>query len=176
MIAQQRSRIASIAVGVLALLLVSGILFTYWSTNRAFGVNQLWQREFEHKNLEGKIVTVKGEMIFEPLSDFRFNAIYLVDAETPISYRSPSHGFWFGIRIADVSCKVEVSANMMTCEPFDPNQATMFEFKGTVHLKQVGKKEIMWLSDIDFEHSRQLIHGKWEPIPVGEFTIPLGKN
>lgn len=173
---QQRSRIAPIAVGVFALLLVLGIVFTYWNTNHAFGVNQLWQKEYEHRNLEGKIVTVRGDMVFEPLSDFQFNAIYLVDAETPISYRSPSDGFWFGIRIADASCSVKVSANVVTCEPFDPSRATTFEFKGTVHLKQVGKKEIMWLSDIDFEHSRQLIDGKWEPIPLGEFAIPLEKN
>ncbi len=148
----------------------------YWSEKRPVGVNELWQKEIEHGSLEGKTVTVQGDMIFEPFSDFRFNSIYLMDSETPEEYRMPSYGFWFGVRIDGVSCSADADKSTVTCEPFDPSKAKTFEFKGTIHLGRIGKKEIMWLSDVDFEHSRQLIDGKWEPIPLGEFIIPLERD
>jgi hypothetical protein len=172
----QKSRIRSIATGVFAVLLVSMMIFVYWQANRSVGVNELWRREYENRNLEGKTVTVRGDIIFDPLSDFRFNSVYLVDTSSPHSDRTPENGFWFGIRIDDLSCSIDTDARLATCEPFDPSQATAFEFRGTIRLKQIGKKEIMWMSDIDFEHSHQLIDGEWEPIPLGEFTIPLERN
>jgi len=173
---QQKSRIISVAIGIFFLLLVTVGILIAWIENRPMGVIELWQIESENKNLEGKTVLVRGDVLFDPFSDFRFNAIYLVDPETPSEYRTPSHGFWFGIRIDGVSCIVDTVANLMTCEPFDPSQATAFEFKGMVHLEQIGKKEIMWLSDIDFEHSRQWMDGKWQPIPLGKFILPLEKD
>jgi len=63
-----------------------------------------------------------------------------------------------------------------TCQPIDPTVASNFEFKGTIHIASVGKKEIMWLSDIDFESSRQLVDEKWQSIPLGKFVIPLEDN
>ncbi len=29
----------------------------------------------------------------------------------------------------------------------------------------------MWLSDMDFENSRQMVNGTWQSIPLGEFEI-----
>jgi hypothetical protein len=175
-IIQQKSKIISIVITLVALLVVLMLVFVYWEANRSFGVDELWQIEYEHRNLEGKTVSVRGDMVFEPLSDFRFNAVYLVNIESPNSKRTPSYAFWFGIGIDGISCNVDTNANLVTCEPFDPSQATTFEFQGTVHLERVGKKEIMWMSDIDFKHSRQLVDGKWEPIPLGEFTFPLERD
>jgi len=37
----------------------------------------------------------------------------------------------------------------------------------------VGKKAILWLSDIDLAHSQQLINGEWRAIQAGKFIIPL---
>jgi hypothetical protein len=176
MMIHQKSRIIPAAIGVFVLLFIVGLMFFYWDANRSIGVNELWQREFEHRNLEGKTVTVRGDILFEPLSDFRFNAVYLVDTESPSSDRTPEDGFWFGIGIDGISCHIDTNASLITCEPFDPSHATVFEFRGKLHLEQVGKKKIMWMSDIDFEHSRQLINGKWEAIPLGRFTIPLERN
>jgi hypothetical protein len=169
-------RIISIAIGVFVILGVLVTIPIYWCENRPISIDQLWEKEYEHRNLEGKTVTVRGDMIFEPLSDFRFNSLYLVDSKTPEEYRMPSQGFWFGLRIDGVSCMLDDDKAIVSCEPFDPSQGKIFEFKGTIHVDQVGKKEIMWMSDIDFEHSRQWIDGKWEPIPLGQFIIPLEKN
>lgn len=65
---------------------------------------------------------------------------------------------------------------MVTCEPVDPCQATAFEFKGTIHLDQVGKKEIMWLSAIEFEQAYQLVNDEWQHVPLGKFTFPLDRD
>jgi hypothetical protein len=173
---QRKPRIRSIAVGVFAILFILAMNSIDWVENRPISVNQLWEIEDEHQNLEGKTVTVRGAMVFEPLSDFRFNSIYLMDAETPEEFRTPVDGFWFGLRIDGVSCPVDTDKGIVTCEPFNPGQAKVFEFKGTIHVDRVGKKEVMWMSDIDFEHTRQWTDGRWEPIPLGEFTIPLERN
>ena len=173
---QQKSRILSIGLGIILLLLVVVMTFIYWSENRPIGVNKLWQMENEPRKLEGKTMTVRGDMVCDPLSDFRFNDLYLVDSETPEEYRDPSYGFWFGIKIDGISCTIDTNEGIATCEPFNPCQATAFEFKGTIHLDQVGKKEIMWLSDIQFEQARQFVNGRWQPIPLGKFAFPLKRD
>jgi len=162
-----------LTIGIIILLLTLVIISIYWSENHPIGIDELWKREYEHGNLEGKTVTVRGDIVFEPLSDFRFNNLYLVDTETPEEFRMPDHGFWFGLRIGGISCTTYTDEKIVTCEPFDPSQATTFEFKGMLHFDQVGKKEIMWLSNIEFDQARQLVDGKWQSVPLGRFTIPI---
>ena len=82
---QQKSRIISIAMGMFVLLSILALVFVYWEANRSVGVNELWQIEYQRRNLEGKTVIVRGDMVFEPLSDFRFNSVYLVNAGSPNS-------------------------------------------------------------------------------------------
>jgi hypothetical protein len=172
----QKSKSISIAIGALCIMLGIMGIYVACSGNHPKGINELWQQELDHNNLEGKTIVVRGDVVFEPLSDFRFNSLYLVDTATPSERRTPADGFWFGIRIDGVSCIVDTNANWTTCAPFDPTRATTFEFKGTVHLEQIGKKKIMWLSDVEFAHSHQLIDGRWQPIPLGRYIIPLEKN
>ena len=151
-------------------LLTLGSL-TILARQRSYGVNQLWQMMLEDKKLEGKSMTVRGDAIFMPQSDFKFNALYLVDSDTEADFRQPEYAFWFGIRVEDLSCSA--GDNAWTCEPFDPSQAEAFQLNGTLHTKQVGKKDILWLSGIDLAHSQQLINGEWRPIQAGKFIIPL---
>jgi hypothetical protein len=172
----QKSRTILVAIGSFALLSVLVLIFAYLEANRSVSVDELWQMQSENRILEGKTVMVRGDILFEPLSDFGFNSIYLVDSEAPISDRTPEHGFWFGIQIDGISCSIDAVASSITCQPFDPSQAITFEFTGKIHLKQIGKKKIMRISEVDFEHSRQLINGKWEPIQLGEFTFPLERK
>ncbi|HSM70539.1 MAG TPA: hypothetical protein VK851_03265 [Anaerolineales bacterium] len=153
------------------LLLITVGFFVSLFVNHPVGVEELWKREYRNRNLEGKTVVVRGDILFEPFSDFRFNAVYIVDSDTAMNLRSPSFAFWFGVGIDGVSCVVEDGKNLMTCEPFDPTHGAVYEFKGTINIDQIGKKEIMWLSDIDFENSRQLVNGEWEPIPLGKFIV-----
>ncbi len=174
MMIQQKSWMP--AVGIILLLVVMAMVFIYWNENHPIGVDQLWQMENESRKLEGKTVTVRGDMVCDPLSDFRFNDLYVVDSETPEEYRAPSYGFWFGVRIDGISCTMDTNKGIVTCEPFNPCQAKTFEFKGTIHLDQVGKKEIMWLSDVEFEQARQLVDNKWQSVPLGSFTFPLERE
>ena len=169
---QQKSRIPLPAIGVVLLLLTASMIYMAWVQNRSLGVNEVWQMEFE-KSLDGRTVIVKGDVLFDPLSDFKFNKITIIDSETPADFRTPEYGFWFGIGIDGVSCTVDSPAKSATCEPFDPSLVTTYQFKGTLHVEPVGKKDIMWLSDIDFEGSRCLIDGKWQPIPLGKFILPI---
>jgi hypothetical protein len=166
---------ASILAAVLFFAVALGLvgIFISWNANRPRGVNDLWQRELADRDLEGRELVVRGLVVVDPLSDFRFNALYLVDSSTPLEMRTPENGFWFGIGIDGASCTVTTTPDSAACEPFDPTRATTYELKGTAHLQQVGKKKVMWLSDVDFAHSRQLVDGKWQPIPLGRFIIPL---
>ncbi len=167
-----RSRIPLILLGLVVLAGGIAAVYSIWQENHPVGVNELWEADPLY-SLVGETRTVSGEILFEPLSGFQFNGIFLVDPATTAENRSPEAAFWFGIRINGVSCTVDDTAKLVTCTPFDPTQATAYQFKGNVQLETVGKKDIMWLADVDFEHSRQLVNGEWQPIPLGEFTFPL---
>ncbi len=163
-------------IGVLILLLVIGGYFIFSFVNRPLGIDEIWKLKSEQKLETGKTVVVHGNIVLQPDSDFRFNAIYLLDEDAPDTFRTPVNGFWFGLRIDGASCVQATNPNQYTCEPFDPGLTGPFEFKGTIHFKSVGKKEIMWLSDIDYESSRRWINGEWHKIPLGKFVLVLEKD
>jgi hypothetical protein len=171
--ARKDSRLLLATAAVIGVALVLAGAFFLWNERRPRDVNDLWQLEYQTRHLEGTAARVRGALVFDPSSDFRFNAIYLLDSSTPAELRTPENGFWFGIGLDGVSCVATAAADALVCEPFDPTQASAYEFTGTLHLAQVGKKEVMWLSDIDFEHGRRLVDGRWQPIPLGRFVIPL---
>jgi len=175
-ILQQKPRLTVFRVGVFLLLSISVEFSITLFVNRSVGVDELWEIEYANRNLEGKTLKVRGDILYEPLSGFHFCDVYLVDTETLLENRTHSYAIWFGVGLADISCFVDNGKNIITCQPFDPTAATEFEFKGTIHVAQIGKKEIMWLSGIDFESSRQFVDGKWQPIPLGRFVIPLENN
>ena len=168
----RRSRIILIVLGLVILVGIGAAIFLSQIENRPVEVNQLWLSD-SLASLEGKTRTVRGELVFAPASDFQYNALYLMDPDTPEEYRSPEFGFWFGIRIDGALCNIDKEKVMVTCEPFNPTLSSAYKFKGTIHIESVGKKDVMWLSDIDFEKSRQLVNGKWQPIPLGEYTFPI---
>jgi len=166
-----KSGIAIILVGAVVLFAIGAVIYKIWQENHPVSVNELWNVDPRY-SLVGETRTVVGEILFEPSSEFQFNGVFLVDSATPLDNRSPEDGFWFGIRIDGESCIVDELAKLVTCEPFDPTLAVAYKFKGTVQIEAVGKKDIMWLTDVDFEHSRQLVNGEWQPIPLGKFTFP----
>ena len=169
---QHKLKIPFIPIGVVLLLLTASGIYFAWVQNRPLGVSEVWQMDFE-KSLDGRTVIVKGDVLLDPLSDFKFNRITIIDSETPVDFRTPEYGFWFGIGIDGASCAVDSLAKSATCEPFDPSLATTYLFKGTLHVEPVGKKDVMWLTDIDLDGSRCLIDGKWQPVELGKFIIPL---
>lgn len=162
-------RTAYISLGLL-LLVLAGLLGV-GIQDHPLGINELYPRQAGSHNLNGKTVLLRGEPIFEPHSDFRFNVLYLVDAEAPESLRDPAFGFWFGARIEGFACTA--GAGELVCGPFDPRRAQALEFRGTLHVEQVGKKAILWLSDVDFAEARQRVGGDWQPLVVEQFAIPL---
>jgi len=115
------------------------------------------------KSLRGRVVTVRGHAFLHP----QYHRLWLLNPEMELPMAC-----WFGVGIDELACEVNDNDKVMTCQPFDPSQATAFEFRGTLHLHQMGKLTFMELSNIDFEHSRQLIDSRWQPIPTGEFEIP----
>jgi len=156
------------------LLIGASIITLHQSALRVSPLNDLWKHTQGDWSLDGRRIIIRGDIIFEPSSDFRFNGLYLVDTQTPLKDREPSHGFWFGILITDFVW--EIRADRIICKPFNINQATTYELEGTLHLMQVGKLTVMSLSDIDFKHSRQFVDNNWQPISVGEFELPIGKE
>jgi hypothetical protein len=173
---KQKQGINPTAIGVIILLLTLIGFFMTWAAKRPLGINELWRLRYENKIQDGETVFVSGELLFQPESDFRFNAIYLVDTGTPNEQRIPEDGFWFGLRLADVSCIQDTDPSRFTCVPFDPVQAKSYQFKGTIHFEAVGKKEVMWLANIDFDRSRRRIDGTWRDIPLGKFNIRIDKE
>jgi hypothetical protein len=174
---QHRKRIILLVLGI-GFLILAGLItiFSLRKSPQPIEVQDLWDMRYDGLELEDRTVIIRGDSIFDPNSDFRFNAFYLVDSQTANEYRTPEYAFWFGIRIDGLTCRAKESKPDWICEPFDPRQATIFEFKGTVHLKQIGKRPIMWLSDVDFENSRQMINGTWQSIPLGETEVVAGKE
>lgn len=168
----RRSRFTLIMLGLVVLVGIGAAVYLSQIENHPVEVNQLWLSD-SRASLEGKTRTVRGELLFAPESDFQFNALYLMDPETPEDYRAPEYGYWFGIRIDGAVCNMDKEKEMVTCKPFNPTLATTYRFKGTIHLESVGKKDVMWMSDIDFEKSRQMVNGDWQPIPLGEYTFPI---
>lgn len=166
------ARIVMLLFGIILVVAIGAAGIRLWQENRPMEVDELWKVEPRY-SLAGETRTVRGDVIFDPESDFQFNAVYLVDGSTPVENRVPENGFWFGIRIEGVTCDIDHTARVATCEPFDPTRASTFELKGTLNVEAVGKKDILWLSEVDFEHSRQLVNGEWQPIPLGAFIIPF---
>jgi hypothetical protein len=173
---KQKREINPTAIGIGILLLTLIGFFMTWAAKRPLGVNELWRQRSENKIQNGDTVFVSGDILYQPDVDFGFDGIYLVDIETPDEQRTLVDGFWFGLRIADGSCIQDRDPNRLICEPFDPAQAKTFQFKGTIHFGFVGKKEVMWLADIDFEQSRRRIDGTWRDIPLGKFNIRIDKE
>lgn len=134
------------------------------------GVRDIWETQFSSQTLAAKRVAVRGRAFFDHHADHK-PTLYLVDERTPENQMTGGYAGWFGIRIADLAC--DTKGIYAICRPFDPTRAAAFEFVGTVHEDPAGMLAIFSLSDIDFGHSRGLIDGTWQPIPVGEFQVPL---
>jgi hypothetical protein len=166
-------KVILILLGIILIGAAGAAGYRFWQENDPMGVIEIWKTEPLY-SLAGETRTVRGEIIFEPLSDFTFNGIFIADSSVPKEALSPQTGFWFGIRIEGVTCDIDHMAKLVTCAPFDPTRSASYEFKGTLNVETVGKKAILWLSDVDFKHSRQLVNGEWQAIPLGEFAIPLG--
>lgn len=163
-----------IVAGVAALALLAALVGVLVAIDQEpLGVDELLRMQLAGEDLEERKITIRGDLVFEPQSDFRFNALYLIDSSTPAERREPAYGFWFGLRIDGFHCQERHLSEALICSPFDPRQAQSYRFTGRLHSQQVGKRRVMWLSDVDFEGSRQLIGGNWQPVPLGEFGISL---
>jgi len=156
----------------LLLLIIASLLFIY-ENYRPRNVNEVWKLEYSKGNLEGKVITVRGDIIFDPNSDFQFNGVFLIDSHAPIDLRTPADGFWFGISLPEVLCVVGKTDQDYICKPFDPTQAQSYQFWGVIHLRQIGEKKIMSLTNLDFDRSKLYINGRWQSISTGTFLIPV---
>lgn len=146
-----RSRISLILLGLVVLAGIGAAIYLTWLENHPMDVNELW-RVTPRYSLEGETRTVRGIVVFDPTSDFQFNGVYLIDTETPDDFHSPVYGFWFGIRVDGVTCSTDTTKTAISCEPFGLIGGDPVELQGTIHLQQIGKKDIMWLTDVNFEH------------------------
>ncbi|MCP4373744.1 MAG: hypothetical protein GY797_37430 [Deltaproteobacteria bacterium] len=82
-------------------------IFFLRKSPQSVGIHDLWNMRHDGMELEERTVVVRGDSIFNPNSEFRFNAFYLVDSQTDDKYRSPEYAFWFGIRIDDITCRAK---------------------------------------------------------------------
>lgn len=162
-------------ITILIVLLAGGAVIIYHVNNptQYITVDGLWDAYYAGENLEGKVVIIRGKAVYDIDSQFRFNSFFLVDNNALPEQLTPEYGFWFGVSIPEVECEYVQNQTIMICQPFDPRQATSFELRGTLHVMQVGKKTVFGLTEVDFENSRLLIDGKWHPIMLGEFEIPI---
>jgi hypothetical protein len=139
--------------------------------HQAIEVGDLEQMLYDGQEVDGRTLIIQGDAVFDLQPDNYPNGLYLIDTQTPNDRRDTAYGYWFGIAIADLTCTVHDKT--VICQPFDPSHATAFEFTGTVHSAQAGKRRVMWLSNLDFEKSRQFMNGKWQPLSLGQFELPM---
>jgi hypothetical protein len=72
-------------------------------------------------------------------------------------------------------CKGDECA--ILCAPIHPQSAEYFEFLGNLFVRNDNGQPIsIKLTDIDIHASRQLVDGKWESIPTGEFTVSISTD
>lgn len=71
-----------------------------------------------------------------------YASLFLLDSELeyPLDY-------WQGLHIEELTC--EVDGTTATCRPFDPTEADLFRFKGSLRVHQWGKMTSLALTDMD---------------------------
>lgn len=151
-------------------LLALGWTITHFH-NRPIGVDEVWNMYYRGKSLEGKTLTIKGDVVFDPQPEYPFLDLYLVDSNTSSDQRvaGASYAHWFGIGVPEFTC--ESIETQITCYPFNPDQVGQFELKGTLYLIPSGKRPLIFLANIDFEQSRQFVNESWQPIELEEIVI-----
>jgi hypothetical protein len=57
----------------------------------------------------------------------------------------------------------------MTCTPFDPQGAEIFELVGTLRIDRQQGEPVLILDGVNLRQSRQMLGEELEPIPTGTF-------
>ncbi len=164
----RRQIILSKVVGLLGVfgLIVSAFLLDNYlvlgSQNDYLTVQEVMENRY---SLNGKNVTIRGNI----------NILYIMQTlllcipdtchcnDTYVEYS------FDGIEIDELSCSGDQCA--IQCSPFNPQTGDVYIFVGTLLVR--GERII--LRDIDFEASRQLIEGRWVPIPTGAFNVRINR-
>jgi len=94
-----------VVISLLFLVSIGALILLF--INRPVSIDELWEKVYSNRNLEGKTVTIIGDIFFEPASGFHFYDVYLVDAETPSEHLTYDYVVWFGVGLADIHCFVD---------------------------------------------------------------------
>ncbi len=94
---QYSKKINFLVLGI-SFLILSGLIITFVlrKSPQPARIGDLWDMRDDGIELEGKTVIIRGDSIFDPDSEFRFNAFYLVDSQTANEYRTPEYAFGLG--------------------------------------------------------------------------------
>ncbi len=156
-------------LGILLLLLLPPAAKDFYT------VSEVWQAP---ARFDGQVIHLRGKAeYFEmmtlllcepPTCDCnKVTGLLYLEADPPTAYNngitSNDH-----IRIEGVDCRGNECG--ITCRPIDPRAAQTYEFVGRVSLKYWNERPSeIFLTNVDFNASLQLVNGAWEPIPGGEF-------
>jgi hypothetical protein len=143
-------------------------------------VSQTWQNA---ESLDGERIRVRGQAYFRIIpypgllgwcvpdgGEDTVGKLELLDEN------SPDPRYYTGDRplprlsISESTLQCQGNQCRMTCTPFDPQAAEVFEFVGTLRTgDQQGDAELV-LENIDVKVSRQLLDEEWVPIQTGNFS------
>jgi len=164
---------------VVWLLAMLSLLVGCGST-RVLTVSEVWGKA---EAFEGKLIRVRGRAHFStvpyvgltgciPAGNGRIDVVGRLDL---FDENAPDPAYYSGkqplprIQVSDASLQCKGDTCQVTCMPFDPEEARVFELVGTLRVDTQGGKQELVLENVDLKESRRLAEEKLEPIPTGTF-------
>ena len=133
--------------------------------------------------LEGKLIRVRGRAHFStvpyvgltgciPAGSGRIDVVGRLDL---FDETAPDPAYYGGkqplpsIQVSEASLQCKGDTCQVTCTPFNPEEARVFELVGTLRVDNQGGKQELVLENVNLKESRRLVEEKLEPIPTGTF-------
>lgn len=174
----QTRKIVFINLLVISLLILATL---YYVRTQPLTVRQAW---IFRSLTNGHTVKIRG--FFGPMTTTRTLALcdpprcdcnrteakWMVLSASPSAAVVPANGL---IESSITNCTGDECS--LTCSPVDPTIQDEVEVVGkAIFVPQEGGKgypDHLFIDDIDYQKLRRSVNGRWEPVPMGEFIIPV---
>jgi hypothetical protein len=159
-------------------LLLTMLLLTRCSRNNLLTVSEAWEKA---ESLEGKLIRVRGRARFftEPYQGLTgcvpgggrdiVGRLELYDENAPDPHYYGGKQPLPKMIVSESSLQCKGNTCQVTCAPFNPQEAGVFELVGTLRIDNLQGNRVLTLENVNLEESRQLSGEKLGPIPTGTF-------
>jgi len=159
-------------------LLLTMLLLTGCSRNVFLTVSETREKA---ESLEGKLIRVRGRARFftEPYQGLTGcvpgGGRDIVGRLELYDENAPDPRYYGGkqplpkIIVSESSLQCRGNTCQVTCAPFNPEEAGIFELVGTLRIDNQQGKKVFTLENVNLKESRKLLGEKLGPIPTGTF-------